>query len=110
MLALQAEISAEVHEEYVGRQVEVFVEKISPHELKQTNGIDPQVKLGWERSRIQLSGRTEGDLITVFDAEDEKAANEMIGRIVRVKVTASGPLILHGTLQCPVMVAEKTTS
>lgn len=99
LLALQAEISAQVHREFVGKEVNVFVEKISPHELKQTNGIDPQVQLGWESSRIQLSGRTDGDLITVFDAKNEKAANAIIGRIVRVKVTASGPLILHGSLQ-----------
>ncbi len=109
LLALQAEISAEVHRELVGRHVDVFVEKISPHELKQSNGIDPQVQLGWESSRIQLSGRTEGDLITVFDAKDEKEANEMIGRIVRVKVTASGPLILQGVLH-EALLTEKSTN
>ena len=109
LLALQAEISAEVHGEFVGKEVAVFVEKISPHELKQTNGIDPQVQLGWESSRIQLSGRTEGDLITVFDAKDEKAANAIIGRIVMVKVTASGPLILHGILIDRAIEAKKAT-
>jgi tRNA-2-methylthio-N6-dimethylallyladenosine synthase len=99
LLALQAEVSADVHRDYVGRTVEVFVERIS--ERTETPS---RVELGWERgngraTRTQLSGRTGGDLITVFDAPDGVRAQDLPGRIVPVEVVGSGPLLLRGELR-----------
>ncbi len=97
LLALQAEVSAAVHAGYVGRSVEVFVEGVSRKGVPTPPG---RVQLGWEppRPRLQMSGRTAGDLITVFDLPDDRAPEDLTGRIVEVRVTASGPLILHGRL------------
>ena len=44
----------------------------------------------------QLSGRTQGDLIAVFDLPPGSTTRPFIGRIVPVRITASGPLLLHG--------------
>ena len=54
------------------------------------------MRLGWERPRVQVSGRTQGDLITVFDVPEQMEAEEIIGRIIPVRITGSGPLILQG--------------
>jgi tRNA-2-methylthio-N6-dimethylallyladenosine synthase len=102
LLDLQSRISAELHAAWVGRIVEVFVEQVSPGSRKRGGSIE----LGWERPREQLSGRTGGDLIVVFDAPPGMTGADLIGRILSVKVENSGPLILHGT---PVgWVAEAT--
>lgn len=46
---------------------------------------------------LQLSGRTPGDLITMFDAEESQAPN-LIGKIIPIKITASVPLALFGSM------------
>lgn len=46
----------------------------------------------------QMSGRTGGDLIAVFDLPPNLRADDLLGRIVRVEVTGSAPLLLHGRL------------
>ena len=96
LLALGALISAEVHAEYVGRVVDVFVQKVSE---KTTGRLGPgggRVQLGWETPPIQMSGRTGGDLITVFDVPASHSCDDLIGRIIPVRITGSGPLILKG--------------
>ncbi len=93
LLSLQARISAEVHAAYVGRLVEVFVEKVS---REVSGGPGGRVRLGWEPPRTQVSGRTGGDLITVFDIPPGRSPGEFLGRIVPVLVTGSGPLMLKG--------------
>ncbi len=104
LLALQAEIGGEVHRELVGREVEVFVEQVSPHQPRRaasqaTGGRrGPRVELGWERPGIQMSGRTEGDLITVFDLTPGQDPDDLIGRMVTVEITGSGSLVLEGRL------------
>ncbi|MBT8485119.1 MAG: MiaB/RimO family radical SAM methylthiotransferase [Phycisphaerales bacterium] len=97
LLALQAEISASVHAEWVGRTVDVFVEQVSGHRSARPAG---GVELGWDPpvARTQLSGRTGGDLIAVFDAPPGVSPEELVGRIVPVEVRSSGPLILRGDL------------
>ncbi|TVQ51122.1 MAG: radical SAM protein [Phycisphaerales bacterium] len=92
LLALQAEISAEVHAGWVGRSVDVFVEKVS-RESKTRQG---QVELGWVKPRVQMSGRTGGDLITVFDLPEPMQPADLIGRIVPVRVTGYRSLLLQG--------------
>ncbi len=101
LLALQAQISSEVHAGYVGRVVEVFVEGASAHAARRRTG--PRVELGWqapesalEAPSLQMSGRTSGDLITMFDLPPGADPLSLAGRIVPVRVTGSGPLVLYG--------------
>lgn len=96
LLAIQAQVSRDIHAAYVGRTVDVFVESISSKARKAAlNAADPSVTLGWESpvEVTQLTGRTEGDLITCFDGSPD-----LIGSIVPVTITSSGPLILMGDL------------
>jgi tRNA-2-methylthio-N6-dimethylallyladenosine synthase len=94
LLALQAEVSAEVHRAFIGRTVPVFVERVSTKSpVRQGN-----IELRWRRPGIQMSGRTDGDLITVFGLPAGATAEAFIGRIVPVRVTGAGPLLLKGEL------------
>ena len=95
LLAIQSEISAEIHEQFVGRTVRVFVESISSKSQKNRNTADPAVTLGWDSPRqvTQLAGRTDGDLIVMFDGEAE-----LIGAIVTVRIERAAPLALFGKL------------
>jgi tRNA-2-methylthio-N6-dimethylallyladenosine synthase len=121
LLALQAGISEEVHREQIGRTVDVFVERVS--KLSQSRS-KAQMQTGsvaltvsaksadsslWESEaegtptpalpqRIQLSGRTGGDLITVFELPSSASPDALIGRIVPVEITDAGPLLLRGRL------------
>ncbi len=92
LLELQAEISAEVHREYVGRTVDVFVEQVS----RRSQARQGNVELRWQQPQVQMTGRTAGDLITAFDLPAGFSPDEMIGRIVPITVTSSGPLLLTG--------------
>jgi tRNA-2-methylthio-N6-dimethylallyladenosine synthase len=137
LLSLQSQISAEVHAQYIGRTVDVFVEQISraAHARASnarkpaavSNGID-RVELRWEKpsqksegrgqksegknqnsgvfSTIQLSGRTEGDLIAAFEIPPGTNPDRLIGCILPVKVTDSASLILKGHLANAATVAE----
>lgn len=57
-----------------------------------------------ESNVVQLSGRTEGDLIVFFDAPgtatggDAAAAEALVGRIVPIQIDSADHLSLHGTL------------
>jgi len=94
LLALGAQISAEVHQGYEGTSVDVFVEKISPRSAKKQS-----VELKWENNTVQLSGRTSGDLICVFDVDSAQTAENLLGTIVCIKITESASLLLQGTLE-----------
>jgi len=93
LLDIQSEVSREVHKRTVGQVVPVFVEK---------RGQQPSgggVQLGWEPPRTQVSGRTPGDLITVFDVSGgAEEADSLIGTIVPVRVTSAAPRLLRGSL------------
>ena len=91
MLAVQSRISAQVHAAYVGRVVPVFVESISARAAARINEADPAVELGWSRPVTQLSGRTGGDLIVVFDGPES-----LVGRSVDVVIDRAAPLTLFG--------------
>ncbi|MEM6459017.1 MAG: MiaB/RimO family radical SAM methylthiotransferase [Planctomycetota bacterium] len=100
LLAIQSKVSAEVHAAYVGRTVPVFVEQVSAKSRKAVEGAapgGPSVTLGWqpERTVTQLSGRTDGDLIVMFDVPPELAP-ESIGTIVDVEIERAAPLALFG--------------
>lgn len=94
LLKVGGEISGEVHQTYEGKVVDVFVERISPKSERNNNGVE----LRWRESTVQLSGRTPGDLICVFDVYSKKEAHSLIGSIVPVTVTGSAPLLLKGIL------------
>ena len=96
LLAVQSAISRSVHEAYVGRRVGVFVESLSSRARKSANGVDPSVHLGWEKpvESTQLAGRTEGDLIVLFEGSPD-----LIGRMVEVDVERAAALTLFGTME-----------
>ena len=104
LLALQAEISENVHQKWVGREVDVFFERLThrkPDGSRKVSALDQRVQLGWskpEQPTIQVRGRTPGDLITCIEAPSEEAAKSLLGQCKRVKITESGPLLLRGEL------------
>ncbi|MSR41238.1 MAG: MiaB/RimO family radical SAM methylthiotransferase [Phycisphaerales bacterium] len=109
LLDLQTEISREVHERWIGREVEVLLEKVRVHNTPRESSspseddapIHPgskNVQLLWNRTKprqgTQLLGRTQGDMIVVIDvpAGDWTAS---LGTIHRAKVVGASPLLLH---------------
>ncbi len=93
LLDIQTQVSASIHQQYIGQAVRVFVEQVSAKSRKSANAVDPSVTLGWQAQETvtQMSGRTDGDLIVMFDGDPS-----MIGQIVEVEVTGSAPLALFG--------------
>jgi tRNA-2-methylthio-N6-dimethylallyladenosine synthase len=106
LLALQAEISANVHAGWVGRETDVLFERLThrhPDGRRKVSNADSRVELGWKPNRdtadtIQISGRTPGDLITVCQIPDQAQAEALIGTIRRVRIDESGSLLLRGRL------------
>ncbi|MFH1418226.1 MAG: tRNA (N6-isopentenyl adenosine(37)-C2)-methylthiotransferase MiaB [Planctomycetota bacterium] len=95
MLSLQAEISMDNHRAMFGQTVEVLVEGRSKAALKElgTVGQDENGRAPSGPFSGQLVGRTRGDQIVVLDGKPE-----MIGRFVRVRITAATPYTLQGTV------------
>lgn len=116
LLAVQAEVGAETHAQWVGRTVPVLIERITGQTSEartasnEFSDVDRRVQLGVglrpampasseqreDASPVQLSGRTPGDLIVAFDAPSGAAPDSLLGTIVEVEIHESGPLILHG--------------
>lgn len=123
---MQGAISHAIHTAQIGRTLDVFVEGMSTvqarrepvlagargtvgltlngHALADDDGdcstgcctAAPPVE--WHESpTVQLSGRTDGDLITVFDVPRERAAS-LVGQIVPVLIEESRTLTLKGRL------------
>ncbi|MEO0587261.1 MAG: radical SAM protein, partial [Planctomycetota bacterium] len=101
LLAVQTEVAAAEHGKYVGREVEVFVEKESGKPAEQPVAAGT-VELRWEARAggdgaegggrvVQLSGRTGGDLIVCFDGDAS-----LVGQTVSVKIHRAAPLTLFG--------------
>ncbi len=91
VLDLQSEVSRAVHAREIGRVHQVFVEK-----LGQESAQHGQVQLGWSQPAVQVSGRTPGDLITVFSVERTVAEVGIIGQIVPVQIESAAPRLLRG--------------
>ncbi|WP_428389553.1 MiaB/RimO family radical SAM methylthiotransferase [Mucisphaera sp.] len=94
LLEAQNAASAAVHAGYVGRRVSVFVEGASRKEKKRQGNVE----LGWAPPQgvdvvTQLSGRTGGDLIVMFDGDEG-----LTGSVVEVEVTGAGGLCLFGEM------------
>ena len=120
LLAVQQEISAEISAAQVGKTVEIYVEGVSARERKKAEG-SQRVKAGMaaltvggktidERAieavesentfgggvRVQLAGRTDTDLIVLFDTPAGLSAAGLIGRSVRVRIESANALTLFG--------------
>ncbi len=97
LLAVQAEVCEQNNFEMVGRSVEVMIEGQSKLMSRRLSG--SKVELGWENrsSQVepvtQLTGRTRGDQIVVFDGEPS-----LIGELAMVRITRGKALTLFGTL------------
>jgi len=118
LLAVQHAISEEISAAQVGKTLEIYVEGVSARERKKTDA-SPRVKAGMaaltvggksinERAieaaesnnagPVQLSGRTDTDLIVLFDTPLGASAAGFIGTTQRLKVTAANVLTLFGEL------------
>ena len=125
LLAIQTEISDTIAREQVGREVEVFVEGPSKQQLKReglshgdirkaggaitltVGGRDPDARGGGSQpvstaatatmpnETVQLSGRTDTDLIVFFDAPASER-DALTGQMLRLQITEADRLSLHG--------------
>ena len=125
LLAIQTEISDTIAREQVGREVEVFVEGPSKQQLKReglshgdirkaggaitltVGGRDPDARGGGSQpvstaatatmpnETVQLSGRTDTDLIVFFDAPASER-DALTGQMLRLRITEADRLSLHG--------------
>lgn len=106
LLSLQSAISKRAHDRWVGREVEVFVERAGKRAREKQDGTQAgTVELKWmtrnepdQTAPWQLSGRTPGDLITVFDVDQADDPMSMVGSILPVRIESSGPLLLRGRI------------
>ncbi|MFM9957803.1 MAG: MiaB/RimO family radical SAM methylthiotransferase, partial [Phycisphaerales bacterium] len=51
------------------------------------------------RGPVQLSGRTDGDLIVVFDCPEGASPDDLIGKIVRARIVEANQLTMTGRLE-----------
>ncbi len=85
LLAVQEEISLELHRAFIGQTLEVLVE-----------GPSKSARKGRPEHQHQLSSRTRGDHIVVFDAPARAA--QLSGKLVYVKILDASALTLFGEL------------
>ena len=122
LLVLQSEISDSIAKDQIGGEFDIMVEGLSRHEHKKrgtdvkpgsgmvgiTIGgaapsaqavLDPAVDAS-HGPTVQLSGRTDGDLIVFFNVPTVglHSPNDYIGQIVRAKITGADKLTLEGEL------------
>jgi tRNA-2-methylthio-N6-dimethylallyladenosine synthase len=116
LLAIQGAISTEIHAAYIGRTVNVFVEGLSARQSRKMGSTNGHGTIGLTiggaaighsnggatavagEEIVQLSGRTDGDLITVFDVPGPEA-EAFIGKIVPVTIDTAHSLTLRGHLE-----------
>lgn len=114
LLAVQNRISLEISQAQVGATLDVFVEGLSVRERKRQSphangGVSltvggravaeaPDVDVASEGT-VQLSGRTDGDLIVMFDTPPGLPPDDLIGRIVPVRITEATALTLFGAVR-----------
>ncbi len=122
LLAVQAEISAEIGREQVGRDFDVLIEGLSRRERKKRGADDRpgagmvSLTVGGRKSLspngeagggtavagepIQLAARTDGDLIVHLEipADHATPVDDLIGTIRRVRITRASGLTCDGEL------------
>lgn len=111
LLDVQAQMSLEIAAEHVGRTMDIFVEGLSIREQRAAKACGTgttaltiggrssqpvQTPLPTQRT-VQLSGRTDGDMIVVFDAPEGQAPESVIGRIVKCRIDSATAFALRGT-------------
>jgi tRNA-2-methylthio-N6-dimethylallyladenosine synthase len=117
LLAVQAEVSAQEHEKYIGRTVDVFVERVERAEVRsqrsevrgpggQRSGTALTINgqhserdkssIVNRQSSIALTGRTDGDLIVSAAVAGDVEPAQLVGQIVPVKIESAVPLLLRG--------------
>lgn len=89
LLDVQEEISMELHQAFIGQTLEVLVE-----------GPSKSARKGRPEHQQQLTSRTRGDHIVVFDAPVQAA--KLTGKLVNVKIRDASALTLFGELTKPV--------
>jgi len=115
LLAVQHRVSDEIAQAQVGRVHDVFVEGLSARERKQQARAAPPAGAvaltvgGREASQTdtlpeagtpagaQLCGRTDGDLIVLFDTPPGEAPDAWIGTVASVRIESANTLTLFGT-------------
>jgi tRNA-2-methylthio-N6-dimethylallyladenosine synthase len=121
LLALQGEISEQIGREQVGRTFDVFVQGVSSKQRKAAKSgapgavaltiagrdadhapddeqpTDHIAAVERDGGRVQLSGRTDGDLIVCFDAPANRTRS-LIGAIHPVRIANAKGLTLFGNL------------
>lgn len=99
MLAVQAEVNEANHEALIGHTVEVLVEGRSKNAKKESEATQPAQSCGSasdqpsRKYKNQLTGRTGGDQIVVFDGTPD-----MIGQFVHVQIIGHTPYTLQGNI------------
>jgi len=107
LLSVQHEISQQIHNAQVGKTVDVLVEGVSEYTKKQRprSSFAGEVELSVNGQSLpgageeatatepmpQLAGRTDGDLIVMFQGPES-----LVGRIVPVTIQSAKPLTLFG--------------
>jgi len=114
-LAVQQRISDEIAQAQIGKRLEVFVEGVSARERKKqrTAGLVGLTVGGRSdddnateiEDEVQLSARTDGDLIILFDAPRGRSPGDLIGRLVGVEIERANALTLFGRLLDPSIVS-----
>lgn len=113
LLALQHEISDEITRGYVGMTLDVFVQGVSARERKKQKAANGAIGLtigGRDAERtaqavaehdgpVQMTGRTDGDLIVVFDCPPGSTPDDLIGRIIPVRIDRSNVLTMFGSVR-----------
>ena len=109
LLAVQSRISEEVSREMLGATLEVMVEGFSERERKRSEAalaglvgltVAGRPSRGAEPiadPTVQLTGRTEGDLIVHFDAVRSEC-EQMVGSLVSVRIERASGLSLFGSV------------
>ena len=113
LMALQQTISDEISRAQVGREFDIFVEGVSVRERRRQRAANGAVALtvgGRDATAadaddgddaapaVQLSGRTDGDQIVVFDCPEGTAPDAVIGTMRRTRIVDAHALTLRGTL------------
>ncbi len=113
LLAVQNEMSDKIAQSQVGATLNVFVEGLSAHERKRqapvaaSGGVSLTIsgrQVGEGGTSIdeapvgaaQLCGRTDGDLIVMFDTPAGAAPDDLIGRILPITIERASALTLFG--------------
>ncbi|MEQ8844131.1 MAG: MiaB/RimO family radical SAM methylthiotransferase [Phycisphaerales bacterium] len=108
LLAIQHEISDEISQSMVGATLDVFVQGVSARERKRRRRAgDVALTIGGRDSDdavdgpetgepVQMTGRTDGDLIVVFDCPAGGSPDDLIGRIKPVRIERANTLTMFG--------------